>query len=161
MTDQNITEGFASMEGVLEGPIATAWSVLTDFAGWNKFCEAFGYMKPLNDKEGLGMTREFQMVPSNIVYQDELVELDNTNYSLSYNLHTMNPPMPALVSALSTIKLEALSENQTKITWSSVTKTVGLGEEILEKIRGAQRHGYNRHIQSLAAHVAKLQAKGL
>lgn len=158
MADQNIDEGTVSYESIIERPIATVWSVIKDFAGWAQWDNSFSYMKPIESEEGNRPTREYQMTSNNNIYQDELLNLDDCNYSLTYKL--LKSAIPAIVSLVTTIKLEAVSDNQTKITWSGVSRLAGLSPEIIEKLRGVQKMGYAKHIEALSLHVAK-QVSGL
>lgn len=155
MADQTITEGTVSYDSIIDQPIASVWLAFSDFAGWGQWCDSFAYMKPVEGKEGDKPTREYKMSASSMTYQDELLSLEESDHSLKYNLLSITPAMPALVSVVTTIKLDVLSENQTKITWSSVSKTVGLSQEMLERINGMRMRAYDKHIGSLSSHLAQ------
>jgi len=156
----------ASVSTVVDVPVNFLWELLADFDAWIKWWPMYLSMDAfqINEKgERIPLTES--EVPKDGGYYRSFTTLEGTKYeeflqkitkphTLCYDFVKVEPAIPAIESITSQITLEPVSENQTKITWSSWTKLApGADANSLEGIVQVQSKAYTKGIQSAVQYL--------
>lgn len=104
------------VEGVLEYPVAQVWQVVSNFSGlkaWHPLvseCYLIG--------TGIGCERVVAIGERRV--HERLEEFDEANHSLTYEITKIDDP--AVVGTRSSITLEALPGDHTRIRWVTLLR---------------------------------------
>jgi len=151
----------ATFTKTVEENIDSVWNLFRAFGSWNKWWTIYEsmYAFKLNAK-GEQIVLKGNQIPQNGGYYTQFVTHDGnmcqeflheitTPYTLNYDFVKRVPAMP-IESVASKIVLEKISEEQTKITWSSWTKVLpGTDQKVFEDIINIQAKAYQKGVEAI------------
>lgn len=138
MTDQSEVH----VEGEIAAPIADVWKVVGDFAELLRVQK----LPTTVEGEGIGMIRRVQMGPAVIV--ERLESHDDASYTTVYSI--VEGPIP-VTDYRATITLESVTDDTTKINWTTTFQPAGIPEsDACKMLEGA----YGSGIKAIQKHFA-------
>lgn len=133
--------------GNVSASIDKVWELYRPFGEMDKWWHIYGFMKLLPPgKDEIGAIRNFQTLPDKNVYQERLVERDDENHSLRYDLVMVAPSVPTLNGIATIVSMRAVSEAVTEVTWRA---WVDAGRMVIGMIKQVQAPGYQSGIEAL------------
>jgi arachidonate 15-lipoxygenase len=109
--------------GVIDAPVDDIWAVFRKFGEMDSWWQDYyageiTVNRGVKDKPEVGQKRSFKTI-SGRAYEEELVELNDTDHRMVYSLSSMSPAM--LTGAVTIIDFDADEGNpsRARVTWSS------------------------------------------
>jgi arachidonate 5-lipoxygenase len=154
----------ASYSGIIDAPVSQVWEAIRPWDGWIKWWAIYDTMEIIGDgKDEVGAIRKFKTLTENRTYQEKLVDRDDDQHVLRYELVSMEPNIPIVASIITTLTLQSVNDDQsTKVTWSSWTqgsedkdhKEAATG---LDKITAIQAKTYENGVKAVGEYLSKMK----
>jgi hypothetical protein len=149
------TEPSNDYRTVIDGDIKTAWALIRDFGGWEKWTKMFRNCKIIGDGvDKIGCTRQFSPPTHDNIYNEQLTYRDEEKTTLKYNLNKIEPALKGLAMVHIHIVLVPVGDNKVQIdeiAWNEYTDDAPEG--FAAGLKKIQNDGAQYTYQDLANYI--------
>lgn len=117
-----------TFEGTVDAPIDGVWTILRDFANWDKWWPTMyanlEFLPAAEDTNGIGCVRGFDRIQGR--FQEKLLKLDEENRRVVFGY--VDGPPGFISACITTVAVDKIKGDSTLLYWSSILQPVRIGQ---------------------------------